>query len=92
MATNRRASVATSITDPYDANSVLFEPPVGFGYGNKGALSKDQLHDMTEIWTCLGVLLQPMHGKCSEARAAGIFDGHDVAVNDPAKEAAVLGK
>ncbi|PYI10741.1 F-box domain protein [Aspergillus sclerotiicarbonarius CBS 121057] len=90
MAMDRRVSVATSIADPYDANSVLFEPPAGFGYGNKGALSKEQLHDMTEIWTCLGVLLQPMHGKCSEARAAGVFDGHDVTVNDSAKEEAVL--
>ncbi|RAL02694.1 ubiquitin-associated domain-containing protein [Aspergillus ibericus CBS 121593] len=90
MAMGRRVSVVTSIADPYDANSVLFEPPAGFGHGNKGGLSKEQLHDMTEIWTCLGVLLQPMHGKCSEARAAGIFDGHDVAVNDPAKEEAVL--
>ncbi|GKZ82788.1 hypothetical protein AnigIFM56816_007609 [Aspergillus niger] len=90
VARNRRVSEFTSIADPYDANSVLFEPPTGFGDGNNGGLSKEQLLDMTEIWTCLGVLLQPMHGKCTEARATGVFDGHNVEANDSAKEAAVL--
>ncbi|OJJ69094.1 hypothetical protein ASPBRDRAFT_198663 [Aspergillus brasiliensis CBS 101740] len=90
VAMNRRLSAATSIADSYDANSVLFEPPAGFGDGNRGGLSKEQLLDMTEIWTCLGVLLQPMHGKCTEARATGVFDGHDVEANDSAKEEAVL--
>ncbi|PYH66200.1 F-box domain protein [Aspergillus vadensis CBS 113365] len=90
VARNRRVSEFTSIADPYDANSVLFEPPAGFGDGNTGGLSKEQLLDMTEIWTCLGVLLQPMHGKCTEARATGVFDGHNVEANDSAKEEAVL--
>ncbi|PYH94269.1 hypothetical protein BO71DRAFT_353711 [Aspergillus ellipticus CBS 707.79] len=89
-ATDRHISVATSMTEPFNMDSVLFEPPAGFGYGNKGGLSKSQLLDMTEIWTCLGVLLQPLHGRCTEARKAGIFDGHDVTPNDTTKEAAVL--
>ncbi|PWY72313.1 hypothetical protein BO70DRAFT_320553 [Aspergillus heteromorphus CBS 117.55] len=89
-AAGRHISVATSITEPFNMDSVLFEPPAGFGCGNKGGLSKSQLVDMTEIWTCLGVLLQPLHGRCDEARKVGIFDGHDVALNDTAKEGAVL--
>ncbi|GAA90622.1 F-box domain protein [Aspergillus luchuensis IFO 4308] len=69
VARNRRVSEFTSIADPYDANSVLFEPPAGFGDGNTGGLSKEQLLDMTEIWTCLGVLLQPMHGDSAKEEA-----------------------
>ncbi|PYH48154.1 uncharacterized protein BP01DRAFT_363326 [Aspergillus saccharolyticus JOP 1030-1] len=87
---DQRVSVAHSITDHYDMGSVLFEPPPGFGYGNAGGLSQEQLHTMTEIWNCLGVLLQPMHGKAKMAREAGIFDGHNVKENATAKEDAVL--
>ncbi|RAL08347.1 uncharacterized protein BO97DRAFT_354259 [Aspergillus homomorphus CBS 101889] len=90
MATDRRVSVAQSITDPYDMGSVLFEPPAGFGHGNAGGLTQAQLHSMTEIWTCLGVLLQPMHGKTRLAREVGVFDGHNVREKATAKEGAVL--
>ncbi|KAL4945136.1 hypothetical protein BDV06DRAFT_219668 [Aspergillus oleicola] len=90
MATNQQSSVAMSISEPFGMNNVLFEPPEGFGRGNQGGLSHAQLYDMTEIWTCLGVLLQPVHGKCEEARKAGVFNGHDVPAKDPAKEEATL--
>ncbi|KAL2844699.1 hypothetical protein BJX68DRAFT_147822 [Aspergillus pseudodeflectus] len=90
MAKNQHASVAMSITEPFGMNNVLFEPPEGFGRGNHGGLSQSQLYDMTEIWTCLGVLLQPIHEKCAEARKAGIFKGHDCPEKDAAKEQAVL--
>jgi hypothetical protein len=33
-------------------------------------LSQKQMYDLTEIWTCMGVLLQPLHGKCIEARVS----------------------
>ncbi|KAL4884018.1 hypothetical protein BJY04DRAFT_215894 [Aspergillus karnatakaensis] len=89
-AKNQHCSVAMSITEPFGMNNVLFEPPEGFGGGNHGGLSQSQLYDMTEIWTCLGVLLQPIHGKCKEARKAGVFDGHDAPEKDPAKEEATL--
>ncbi|RAH66675.1 F-box protein [Aspergillus aculeatinus CBS 121060] len=88
--TDQRVSVAQSITDHFDMGSVLFEPPTGFGHGNTGGLSQKQLHSMTEIWTCLGVLLQPMHGKARMAREVGVFDGHNVKDNATAKEEAVL--
>lgn len=90
-AKNKQCSMATSISEPFGINDVLFEPPEGFGLGNKGGLSQGQLYDMTEIWTCLGVLLQPIHSKCEEARKAGVFDGHDVASKDSVKEEATLG-
>ncbi|KAL2841453.1 hypothetical protein BJY01DRAFT_9648 [Aspergillus pseudoustus] len=90
MAKNQHTSVTMSITEPFGMNNVLFEPPEGFGLGNHGGLSQSQLYDMTEIWTCLGVLLQPIHGKCAEARRAGIFKGHDIPEKEAAKEEAVL--
>ncbi|KAB8209671.1 hypothetical protein BDV34DRAFT_209898 [Aspergillus parasiticus] len=79
-----------SVTEPFGMHDILFEPPTGFGHGNKGGLSNDQLYYMTEMWTCLGVLLQPIHGRCKEAREAGIFAGHRVTEHDHARAAAVL--
>ncbi|KAJ6160651.1 hypothetical protein N7470_004047 [Penicillium chermesinum] len=75
---------------PFHTNGVLFEPPEGFAKGNHGGLTPKELYDMTEIWTCLGVLVQPLHGKCIEARRVGIFDGIDVPENDPVREETVL--
>ncbi|KAL4905293.1 hypothetical protein BDW74DRAFT_153378 [Aspergillus multicolor] len=89
MATSQPTSVTMSISEPFGINNVLFEPPEGFGRGNPGGLSHSQLYDMTEIWTCLGVLLQPIHAKCEAARKAGIFNGH-VADKDPVKEEETL--
>ncbi|KAL2811799.1 hypothetical protein BJX63DRAFT_422186 [Aspergillus granulosus] len=90
MAKNQQTSMTMSITEPFGMNHVLFEPPEGFSLGNNGGLSQRQLYDMTEIWTCLGVLLQPIHGKCAEARKAGIFKGHDIPEMDTAKEESAL--
>ena len=96
MATGQRRNdlefSSTSVTDPFGINNVLLEPPAGFGRGNAGGLSAKQLYDMTEIWTCLGVLLQPLHGRCTEAREAGIFKGTNVPVGDTAKEEKMLGQ
>ncbi|KAJ5570175.1 uncharacterized protein N7459_009605 [Penicillium hispanicum] len=85
-------SLGASMTEPFGMNNVLFEPPEGFARGNKGGLSPKQLYDMTEIWTCLSVLLQPLHGKCIEAREIGIFDGMDVPEGDAVREETVLGE
>ena len=92
QARSRHHFMACSVTEPFGMDSVLFEPPEGFGQGNPGGLSREQQYDMTEIWTCLGVLLQPIHGRCKEARDAGIFAGHGLPDNDPAKEEALLGE
>lgn len=83
---------ASVMTQPFGMNNVLFEPPEGFGRGNLSGLSQKQMYDLTEIWTCMGVLLQPLHGKCIEARKVGIFDGMNVLDGDLAREETVLGK
>jgi hypothetical protein len=83
---------SSTVTEPFGMNNVLFEPPEGFARGNSVAgLSAKQLYDMTEIWTCLGVLLQPLHGKCVEARNAGIFQGLDIPEGDTVREETALG-
>lgn len=82
----------STVTEPLYTHGVLFEPPQGFAKGNAGGLSPKELYDMTEIWTCLGVLVQPLHGKCIEARKFGIFKGIDVPQDDPVREETVLGE
>ncbi|KGO62091.1 hypothetical protein PEX1_023550 [Penicillium expansum] len=81
---------ASTMTQPFGMNNVLFEPPEGFGRGNLSGLSQKQMYDLTEIWTCMGVLLQPLHGKCIEARKVGIFDDMNVPDGDLAREETVL--
>lgn len=83
--------MALSITEPFGMNNVLFEPPAGFAQGNLGGLSQSQMYDMTELFTCLSVLLQPIHGNCAEARAAGIYNGFDLKAGDNDKEEKTLG-
>lgn len=92
QARNQHTSITFSITEPFGMNNVLFEPPAGFGQGNLGGLSKGQMYDMTELFTCLNVLLQPIHGKCAEARRAGVYNGLDVKVGDDSKEERYLGE
>lgn len=92
QARNQHISITFSITEPFGMNNVLFEPPAGFGQGNPGGLSKGQMYDMTELFTCLNVLLQPIHGKCAEARRAGVYNGLDVKVGDDSKEERYLGE
>lgn len=82
----------STMTEPFGMNDVLFEPPEGFACGNCGGLSQKQMYDMTEIWTCLAVLLQPMHGNCAAARAVGIFDCMGIAQGDRTREESTLGK
>ncbi|KAJ5822675.1 hypothetical protein N7447_005015 [Penicillium robsamsonii] len=81
---------ASTMTQPFGINNVLFEPPEGFGRGNLSGLSQKQMYDLTEIWTCMGVLLQPLHGKCIEARKVGIFDSMNVPDGELALEETVL--
>ena len=92
LAMNQHTSLPFSVSEPFGMNNVLFEPPAGFGMGNLGGLSQSQMYDMTELFTCLSVLLQPLHGKCGEARKAGVFNGRDVKVGDSDKEEKMLGK
>lgn len=75
-----------------DTKNVLFSPPAAFGRGNGNGLTAEELYDMTEIWTCLGVLVRGFHGKREEAREHGIFNGTDIAAGNVEKEDAMLGK
>ncbi|KAI9934026.1 hypothetical protein ASPWEDRAFT_24331 [Aspergillus wentii DTO 134E9] len=90
LAMNPQNSTIVSVAETFGMNNVLFEPPAGFGKGNSGGLSQQQLYDMTEIWTCLSVLLQPVHEKHAEARRVGIFDGFDIRQGDSPREESVL--
>ena len=71
-----------------DATPASMQGP--FGRGNGDGLSADNLWDMLEIWTCLGVLVRGFHGRTQLARQYGIYDGVDVADDD--EEASVLGE
>ncbi|RAO65061.1 uncharacterized protein BHQ10_001073 [Talaromyces amestolkiae] len=88
----KNKSGATVITaEPFfSMNNVLFDPPSGFGDGNRDGLTCNQLYDMLEIWNCLGTLVQGFNRECKDARVAGIFDGLDIPVGDIAKEEAML--
>ena len=72
--------------------SVLYCSPTSFGRGNLGGLSAEELYDMTEIWTCLGVLVRGFQGRRPEAREYGIFDNADITPDDVEKEDTILGK
>lgn len=74
-----------------DRSSVIFSPPTSFGRGNAGGLSAEDLYDMTEIWTCLGVLVRGFQGKRAEARDFGIFANSDITPGDVEAEDAMLG-
>ena len=62
-----------------------------FGQGNHGGLTAEDLYDMTEIWTCLGVLVRGFQGKRQLARDVGIFEHADITSGDVQKEDAALG-
>ncbi|KJY00370.1 hypothetical protein TI39_contig332g00006 [Zymoseptoria brevis] len=78
------ATVDTNF-DVYSA-SVLLNPPECFARGNEGGLSAAQLFDMTEIWTCMTVLLQKYHGQLELARQYGVFDDCHVQPGDFTRE------
>ncbi|KAL9086810.1 MAG: hypothetical protein Q9165_006957 [Trypethelium subeluteriae] len=71
-------------SEAMDFNSVLFAAPPAFAKGNnpdKG-LKAEELYDMLELWTCLGALLQGLHGRTAQARQFGIFDDTETREDD----------
>ncbi|KAL8962322.1 MAG: hypothetical protein Q9193_001256 [Seirophora villosa] len=70
---------------------IMANPPASFGKGNGGGLTAEELYDMTEIWTCLGVLVRGFQGKRQEARAYGVFESADIAAGDVEQENSALG-
>ncbi|OOG00686.1 hypothetical protein ASPCADRAFT_437 [Aspergillus carbonarius ITEM 5010] len=65
--------------DPKDVSSILFDPPPGFGEGNPGGLSVNDMQDMDEIWTCLKYMLGFLRGETERARRFGVFQNAGVA-------------
>ncbi|KAK2764977.1 hypothetical protein FQN54_008676 [Arachnomyces sp. PD_36] len=90
LAEQQHRGTSMILTDPFGTNTVLFDPPEGFSQGNGKGLTAKELYDMTEVWTCLGVLLDGFHGKCDEARQFGVFDDSGVKEGDIVKEEAML--
>ena len=80
-----------ALTDELARNSVLFNPPAGFAKGNGKGLTPEELVDMYEIWTCLGVLVRGYHGKRQEAREYGVYDECDVPSGNVVEENKFLG-
>lgn len=88
---NQQGCVATVNTNlDFDMSSVLLNAPEHFAKGNGSGLPAQQLYDMTEIWSCMSVLLQGYHGRVVQAREAGVYEGTDVADGDVEKEEAML--
>ena len=79
-----------ALTDELARNSVLFNPPPGFARGNGRGLTAEELFDMIEIWTCLGVLVRVYQGKRKEAREFGLFGGSGIPEGDEKKENKLL--
>ncbi|KAL8699049.1 MAG: hypothetical protein Q9201_006223 [Fulgogasparrea decipioides] len=75
------AGTATGVVGGLMAN-----PPASFGKGNEGGLTAEELYDMTEIWTCLGVLVRGFQGKRQEARDYGVFENVDITAGDVDQE------
>lgn len=72
-------------------NDTLFDTLPAFGRGNCAGLSAEELYDMTEIWTCLGVLVSGFQGKRELAREFGVFENSDIPVGDVQREDSMLG-
>lgn len=70
---------------------IMANPPASFGKGNNGGLTAEELYDMTEIWTCLGVLVRGFQGKRREARDYGVFENVDITEGDVEQEDSALG-
>lgn len=83
LANNQGFSATVNTNLDFEMSSVLLNPPEYFAKGNCHGLNAQQLHDMTELWTCLAALLQPYQCRISQARAAGVFDECEIDANDP---------
>ncbi|KAL8716105.1 MAG: hypothetical protein Q9220_000010 [cf. Caloplaca sp. 1 TL-2023] len=84
----RRALATGTLTS--GAEGIMANPPSSFGRGNDGGLTAEELYDMTEIWTCLGVLVRGFQGKRQEARDFGVFESIDIGVGDVEQEDSVI--
>jgi hypothetical protein len=83
LVANQQTLSSTVITrDSLALSDVLLMAPEGFGLGNPGGLSAEQLYDMMELWTCLGVLIQSLEGRTEQARQYGVYEATEVGGGD----------
>lgn len=88
---NNQGCVATVNSNlDFDMSSVLLNAPEHFARGNEGGLDAEQLYDMTEIWSCLAMLLEGYLGRTSNARENGVFGNCDVNEGDSGREEYLL--
>ncbi|KAL9599617.1 MAG: hypothetical protein Q9219_003700 [cf. Caloplaca sp. 3 TL-2023] len=73
-----------------DTEGIMANAPASFGKGNNGGLTAEELYDMTEIWTCLGVLVRGLQGKRQEAREYGVFENIELTAGDVEQEDSAL--
>ncbi|KAK8168828.1 hypothetical protein BKA80DRAFT_268037 [Phyllosticta citrichinensis] len=78
--TDARATVFSA--NSIDLSNVLTNASDHFAKGNPGGMSAEELYDMTEIWTCLGVLLSGLEGRTAQAREYGVFELTDIRGGD----------
>ena len=88
----RRNTNTVNMGMDVDMNSIINYAPAAFGQGNDGGLGAEELYDMIEIWTCLGVLVRGFQGRRTEAREFGIFGNLDITPGDVEKEDAAIGE
>ena len=86
----QQGQTSAAFLNLYDFNSVLFDPPDGFGKGNSGGLALDMLDDMIEIWKCLEFLVHFLHKDTARVRRYGIFDEINLASKDRESEEHLL--
>jgi hypothetical protein len=86
----QQGQTSAAFLNLYDFNSVLFDPPDGFGEGNRGGLTLDIFDDMIEIWKCLEFLIHFLHKDTVRARRYGIFDEINLAPKDRESEEHLL--
>ena len=87
----RRKTSTVDMGADLDMDSITINAPVGFGKGNIGGLTAEDLYDMTEIWTCLGVLVRGLQGKRKEARDYGVFEKSNITPGNFEQEDGILG-
>ncbi|KAI7281077.1 hypothetical protein KC345_g4377 [Hortaea werneckii] len=88
---NSQGCVATVNTNlDFDMSSVLLNAPEHFAKGNEGGLDSEQLYDMTEIWSCLAIMLEGYLGRIGNARENGVFGNCEVSEDDSGREEYLL--
>lgn len=92
LAKQHRRNMCRASVAEVDTSSIIYTAQPEFGQGNAGGLTAEDLYDMTEIWTCLGVLVRGFQGKRDLAREVGIFESADITSGNVEQEDAALGK